>query len=171
MKKIRFLSIIFCLLLIPQVVFSAIDRKEVERANRNFKNVKNSDAKLNDFSKKLYIVIDGIDVTKVIKKKPMAIKGKASIALRDFTERVGARLTWYEQYRMVGIEKDSSHILIPIDKEKIWVSGEIKDIDVPAKIDGPTSTTYIPLRTIAESLGYKVEFDTKEFKAILTSKK
>lgn len=171
MKRNRILSMVLVLLMLPMTVFGAIDRKEIDSANAKFEKMKAESGKLEEFSKDLNIIIDNVDVTKVLKHKPMAIDGSTSIALRDFAERIGAKVTWYEHARMIGIEKDKSHILIPVDKKAMWVNGKIIDIKIAAKINGETSTTYIPLRSIAEALGYKVEFDNETFTAKLISQK
>ncbi len=152
-------------------VFGTIDRKEIDSANAKFQKMKAESGTLAEFIRDLNIIIDKVDVTKVLKHKPMSIDGSASIALRDFTERVGAKVTWYEHSRMIGIEKGKSHILIPVDKKAMWVNGKIVDTNIAAKIYGETSTTYIPLRSIAEALGYKVEFDDETFTAKLISQK
>ena len=162
MKKNRILSIVLALIMLPVTAFGAIDRKEIDSANAKFQKMKAESGELKEFSRDLNLVIDKVDVTKVLKHKPMAINGSTSVALRDFAERIGAKVTWYGHARMIGIEFGKSHVLIPVDKKVI-------DMKIAAKIHGKTSTTYIPLRNIAEALGYKVDFEEESFTARLTS--
>lgn len=169
MKKNRILSIVLALLMLPVTAFGAIDRKEIDSANAKFQKMNAESGELKDFSRDLNLVIDKVDVTKVLKHKPMAINGNTSVALRDFAERIGAKVTWYGHSRMIGIEFGKSHVLIPVDKKAMWVNGNIVDTNIAAKIHGKTSTTYIPLRNIAEALGYKVDFEEESFTAKLTS--
>lgn len=171
MKRNRILSMILLLLMLPMTVFGAIDRKELDSANAKFQKMKAESGNLKEFSKHLNLIIDNVDVTKVLKHKPMAIDGSTSVALRDLTERIGAKVTWYDHSRMIGIEHGKSHILVPVDKKAMWVNGKIVDMNIAAKIHGETSTTYIPLRDIAQALGYKVEFDNETFTAKLFSQK
>jgi hypothetical protein len=84
------------------------------------------------------------------------------VPVRFIAERMGAQVDWDKTTRTVTIQKDSHTIRLPIGSETYTVDGVSKTLDAPAELLASTqgyARTMVPIRFVAEGLGYQVEWD------------
>lgn len=87
------------------------------------------------------------------------VKGRSLLPMRTLFESLGATIDWNQKTKTVTAKKDQTTIVLTIGEKKAKVNGKIIQIDVPAQvIEG---STYVPVRFVTESLGAKVEWDSK----------
>jgi hypothetical protein len=91
------------------------------------------------------------------------IKGdRTFVPVRFIAERMGAQVDWDNTARAVVLKKDGHTIRLPIGSETYTVDGESKTLDAPAELMASTqgyARTMVPIRFVAEGLGYQVEWD------------
>nr|WP_300096140.1 stalk domain-containing protein [Sedimentibacter sp.] len=88
---------------------------------------------------------------------PFIEGGRTLVPLRGVFEKLGAKVDWNKSIQEVVIKDDSNEIQMLLNKNKVMVNGEIKDIDVATKMIN--SRTFAPLRFISENLGHDVRWD------------
>ena len=88
---------------------------------------------------------------------PFIENGRTLVPLRGVFEKLGAIVDWNKSILEVVIKDENNEIQMLLDKNKVMVNGEIKDIDVATKMIN--SRTFAPLRFITESLGHDVRWD------------
>lgn len=88
---------------------------------------------------------------------PFIEGGRTLVPLRGVFEKLGARVDWNKQIQEVVIKDDNNEIQMLLNKNKVMVNGEIKDIDVSTMMIN--SRTFAPLRFISEKLGHDVRWD------------
>ncbi|MDD4781726.1 MAG: copper amine oxidase N-terminal domain-containing protein [Tissierellia bacterium] len=81
---------------------------------------------------------------------------RTMIPIRKPLEAIGAEVGYDSINRVVTAVKDNVSIIIPIDKNIIYINGEEVEIDTKAIIKD--SRTYIPLRSVFEAFGYNIEW-------------
>lgn len=89
------------------------------------------------------------------------------IPLRKSLEAIGASVDYDKKSSAVNIKKDETTIRISINSNIIFVNGEMSKMDAKAAIKD--NRTYIPLRAVFESLGYKVEWHENSQTVILSN--
>ncbi|TWH77943.1 beta-propeller domain-containing protein [Sedimentibacter saalensis] len=88
---------------------------------------------------------------------PFIEGGRTLVPLRGVFEKLGARVDWNKSIQEVVIKDDNNEIQMLLNKNKVMVNGEIKDIDVSTMMIN--SRTFAPLRFISENLGHDVRWD------------
>lgn len=151
------------LIAIPSTAFSDADFAISEDIIEKAKNIPISKTELKEFKDPIQIfMIEGKEKSKEIDKLfEEGIKvssDRTAVSVRDFSNVIGAEIYWDNENRLVYVRKDNTEVVLPIDKKVIFVNGEIFEIDVPATIDEKIGRTFLPLRTLAESLGYQVDY-------------
>lgn len=84
------------------------------------------------------------------------IDGRSMLPFRECAELLGARVSWNGETKTAASELNGVKVDFIIGSEKYYVDGVERTMDIAPFIDG--GSTYIPLRYLAEGLGYKVEF-------------
>jgi len=97
---------------------------------------------------------------------PVVEQDRTLVPMRFLFEQMGAAVGWDESTETATITKDGEQISFQIDSPAAKVGGEVKLMDVPAKL--VSDKTMVPLRFLSENLGYNVEWDeaTKMVKII-----
>lgn len=80
--------------------------------------------------------------------------GRILVPVRGLFEGLGHEVKWDQKTKEVKI---SEYVTIKIGQEELLVNGEKVKMDAKAEIKD--SRTYVPVRFIAEALGYEVEYD------------
>lgn len=93
------------------------------------------------------------DVAPMIK----ADLGLTFIPVRGVFEQAGATIDWNNDTRAVTVKTDSDTVIVTIDNKQARVNGKRTMMAGAAFIED--GRTFIPLRFISESLGYKVDWD------------
>lgn len=90
---------------------------------------------------------------KSFKNKPMIYNNITYVPISEFGKAFGAKVWWNGTSKTVGIEGNGKSIAFVRGSVSARVNGAHRAMPVSISIGG---TTYVPLRFIAENLGYKV---------------
>lgn len=120
---------------------------------------------------KLFIIKDGekVRVDQKMTDGLRVVNGRTCVGVRDLVNAIeGAKVEWDGTNHIVDITYDGKTISYPVGKPLMWADGKAVTIDVPAQIDPQISKTFLPIRNIAETLGFKVDWDNKAKEVVLT---
>jgi hypothetical protein len=88
---------------------------------------------------------------------PVQQSGRVLIGMRDIFEAMSADIRWDSATRTVTATQGTTVVVLTIGSSMAYVSGRAVALDVPAQIIG--STTYVPLRFVAEATGADVQWN------------
>jgi len=92
--------------------------------------------------------------------------GRTLVRYRDFAEAIGAEVNYDAKRKQVKVSKDKQTITLTLGSKKVLVNNKVKQLDVvPVVKEG---ITYVPLRFVAETYGYKVSWDNDLYIASLS---
>lgn len=120
---------------------------------------------------KLFIIKDGekVRVDQKMTDGLRVVNGRTCVGVRDLVNAIeGAKVDWDGTNHIVDITYAGKTISYPVGKPLMWADGKAVTIDVPAQIDPAISKTFLPIRNIAETLGFKVDWDNKAKEVVLT---
>ncbi len=120
---------------------------------------------------KLFIIKDGekVRVDQKMTDGLRVVGGRTCVGVRDLANAIeGAKVEWDGTNHIVDITYAGKTISYPVGKPLMWADGKAVTIDVPAQIDPQISKTFLPIRNIAETLGFKVDWDNKAKEVVLT---
>lgn len=120
---------------------------------------------------KLFIIKDGekVRVDQKMTDGLRVVNGRTCVGVRDLVNAIeGAKVEWDGANHIVDITYAGKTISYPVGKPLMWADGKAVTIDVPAQIDPAISKTFLPIRNIAETLGFKVDWDNKAKEVVLT---
>ena len=86
--------------------------------------------------------------------------------MRILFEQMGAEVEWEEETQTAVVTKGEDVISFSIDNNNASVNGNIKTMDVPARLIN--DKTMIPVRFLSVELGYTVEWDEEAKMVIIT---
>ena len=86
---------------------------------------------------------------------PYVADGRTMVPIRALTETFGAEVNYDNDARTVTIKDGDTTVVMTIGETTYTVNGEEKTMDV-APVIGSSDRTYVPVRFVAEALGYKV---------------
>ena len=145
----------------PQEAISAFkDVKEIRQTIGHFKG-----------EIKLFIEKDGkkTRVDQNMKDGLRVVEGRTCVGVRDLVNAIeGAEVEWDQANKVVDITYDGKTISYPLGKPVMWDGDKMVTIDVPAQVDPAISRTFLPIRNIAETLGFKVDWNQKTKEVTLT---
>lgn len=138
----------------PQEAISAFkDVKEIRQDIGHFKG-----------EIKLFIEKDGkkTRVDQNMKDGLRVVEGRTCVGVRDLVNAIeGAEVEWDQANKIVDIRYGGNEISYPLGKPVMWNGDKMVTIDVPAQVDPSISRTFLPIRNIAETLGFKVDWNQK----------
>lgn len=138
----------------PQEAISAFkDVKEIRQDIGHFKG-----------EIKLFIEKDGkkTRVDQNMKDGLRVVEGRTCVGVRDLVNAIeGAEVKWDQANKIVDIRYGGKEISYPLNKPVMWDGDKMVTIDVPAQVDPAISRTFLPIRNIAETLGFKVDWNQK----------
>lgn len=120
---------------------------------------------------KLFIEKDGkkTRVDQNMKDGLRVVEGRTCVGVRDLVNAIeGAEVEWDQANKIVDIRYGSKEISYPLNKPVMWDGDKMVTIDVPAQVDPSISRTFLPIRNIAETLGFKVDWNQKTKEVTLT---
>lgn len=96
--------------------------------------------------------------------EPIIKEGRTLVPIRVASEALGAEVDWVDETRMVTVKSDDVNIKLWIDQTDVVVNGETIPIPYGIPPEIQNSTTLVPLRFVAETLGLKVKWveETRE---------
>jgi exopolysaccharide biosynthesis protein len=95
----------------------------------------------------------------LLEQAPILIHEKTMIPIRFIAQASGGELKWYEEDRKISVRTESKFIELWIDQLVINVNGKKIDLEVAPQI--VNQQTMVPLRQIAESLGWELKWNDK----------
>lgn len=102
--------------------------------------------------KSVHVVIDGKPFKSEV---PSLIKeGRTMVPLKNLADALGCRLNLINDHELY-LAKGNNYVMLRLGERKYTVNGKAKLLDVPA-IE-KNGQTLVPLRSIAEDLGYQVK--------------
>lgn len=121
-----------------------------------------------DETKAVKLTIGNKTITKISENGETAVEcdvapmikadlGLTFIPVRGVFDAAGASIDWNNDTRAVTVKTDSDTVIVNIDNKQARVNGKRTMMDGAAFIE--EGRTFIPLRFISESLGYKVDWD------------
>ena len=100
--------------------------------------------------------------TKVqLKSDIYVLSGQSMIAVREFTELLGAQISWIQKEQTIIISKDSISIELKVGSNKVILTkdGTTQTMTLAANTELRKDKAYVPIRIIAETLGHTVSYD------------
>lgn len=88
---------------------------------------------------------------------PVIVNNRTLVPVRFLFERMGAHVVWHESARAITITYGNTIVDLAIGGEVIYVNGEAKKTDCPPQLIN--EKTMLPMRFIAEELGFSVSYD------------
>ncbi len=111
-----------------------------------------SDATSNDGCCDLMINDSLVELT----TPPLLIDGVAMLPMREFFEKLGATVTWYEQTKVVTVYKYNMQVKLTIDQSIAYRNGKSFNLTHSPVI--VADRTYLPAKFIAESFDMLYQF-------------
>jgi len=144
-----------------------------QEAINSFKDVKEIRQDIGHFKGeiKLFIEKDGkkTRVDQNMKDGLRVVEGRTCVGVRDLVNAIeGAEVEWDQTNKIVDIRYGGKTISYPLGKPVMWDGDKMVTIDVPAQVDPQISRTFLPIRNIAETLGFKVDWNQKTKEVTLT---
>lgn len=114
----------------------------------------------------IYLVVKGNIIQGDI--PPIALNGNTLVPIREVCEAMGAVVEWKTNTKEAYIGMDDSLIILKADSYQAWVNGEYVNIPMPAKIIN--NKVMVPVRFVAETIGYDVKWFGTERIIMIDSK-
>lgn len=89
--------------------------------------------------------------------QPVVKSGRVLVPVRAITEALGATVQWNQQTRTATISMGDKMLTLRLEERIALVNGKEVALDVPAKAE--RGRVVVPLRFIAQALGYDVGYD------------
>lgn len=99
------------------------------------------------------------DKSMTLEQAPIIINGNTMIPIRFVTEALGGTVRWDDKERKVTIIRDGKMLDLWIDNPDLLVNGQRITAEVAPRIMNDLSM--VPLRIIAENMGWKVSWEPK----------
>ena len=93
--------------------------------------------------------------------EPVLTDGRVLLPFRELFEFLGMSVKWDDVSKTAIAKNDTIEIKITLNNNKAYVNNTEKILDVPPMLI--EEKTYAPLRFVAESLGYSVGWDNREY--------
>lgn len=103
------------------------------------------------------IIIDGKAIPFRVDKPFIDESNRTQVPVRSIMEHLGCNVVYDDTAKTVEISKLGTYILLTIGSEDMQLNGKIIKMDTSAQI--VNDRTYIPVRFIAEALGYEVSWE------------
>lgn len=104
---------------------------------------------------RVYVYIDRQQ--QMFDQDPIVENGRTLVPMRHVFESLGATVHWDAKSSTVTATKDDITIHLKVNSNQAIVNGEVKTLDVPAKVIN--GRTLVPLRFVTQALSNKVEWD------------
>lgn len=117
------------------------------------------------YASDISVIIDNEEISFDV--EPILENGRVMIPVRAVFESLGADVTWDNDTATATAQKDDIKVDITVGSDVLYVNGEERAMDVPAKeVDG---RVLIPVRFAAEAFGCTVKWDNDSSTVIITS--
>lgn len=99
--------------------------------------------------------------------EPIIVDGHYLVSSRDLAKAFGANIAWDGDSKEISMTKGEEKLIFNLDEDQLSINGEPQALSRSVLVKDGVS--FLPLRNIAESFGYSVEWDG-EFNMILINK-
>lgn len=103
--------------------------------------------------------IDGTEI-KLGNSNPVVEKGTTLVPMRPLLEKLNVNMNWNKKTQTVTGTKNGLALSLTIGSTMATVNGEKKKLEVAPKTIN--NVTYVPVRFIGETIGYKVEWNAAQ---------
>lgn len=110
--------------------------------------------------------LDGVQV--FCDAAPVIVEGRTLVPVRALFEAAGATVDWDGAQNRVCVSYSDIDVTLFVGKKTAQVNGREESMDVPAEIL-PGNRTFIPVRFVAQALGFLVDWDPDSRTVILDS--
>lgn len=107
-------------------------------------------------AEEVFVSVNGKRLTD-LQMPPIIMNNNTLIPAREVFEAAGCKVDWKKETEQVYVSKGDDLVVVSIDSKTAYVNGEAKELVTPAKIIN--NKTMLPLRFVAEALGYNVNWD------------
>ncbi len=90
---------------------------------------------------------------------PIVFHDYSVVPARDVFEHLGATVLWDGENEKVTVHYDGTRVILYINKTRVYKNNKLETLPIAPKIIN--GKTMIPVRYVAESLGFDVDFDSK----------
>ncbi|MDF9407506.1 copper amine oxidase N-terminal domain-containing protein [Pelotomaculum isophthalicicum JI] len=118
--------------------------------------VNNNSFKKPNNSTRIHVLVEGRPVAFDV--PPCDVEGRTMVPVRNLSKALGCEVTWVDPDQ-INICREDTSITMYIGQQTYTVNGVEKQFDVPPFTRDKT-ITMVPLRTIAEELGFQVRYDS-----------
>ncbi|MCD8237887.1 MAG: hypothetical protein LUC92_00915 [Clostridiales bacterium] len=101
-----------------------------------------------------------------LEQAPIIIDGRTLVPVRAAVEAIGGEADWNSETREITITKGTDVINMTIDSKTAYLNGEETILDTAPVIIN--SRTCMPIRFIAEGLGFEVSWNAEERQIVIT---
>lgn len=112
------------------------------------------------------LVLDGAPVPSDV--LPVIVQDRTLVPVRALFEAMGADVDWDPQTRQVLVSYSETEVVLTVDDPVASVNGQEKRMEVPAAILAG-GRAFIPVRFVAEALGFFVDWDPEGRNVIVES--
>ncbi len=103
---------------------------------------------------------------------PYIVDGFTMVPMRAIFESIGAKVTWDQETKTVialyNANEEFKSLLLQVGTNYAFLNGEKIEFKKSAEI--VNDRTFVPLRAVNESLGYKVDWDQDTYTVTITTK-
>ena len=103
---------------------------------------------------------------------PYIVDGFTMVPMRAIFESIGAKVTWDQETKTVialyNANEEEKALILQVGNNYAFLNGEKIEFKQPAEI--VNDRTFVPLRAVNESLGYKVDWDQDTYTVTITTK-
>lgn len=101
------------------------------------------------------LYVNGTEVYTTV-MPPIQLEERVLVPAREVFNAMGAEVQWKNIEKKAYIEYNGILTVVGVNDTEAWVGGEVKYVDVPAKIIN--DKIMLPLRFISEALGFEVKW-------------
>lgn len=116
--------------------------------------------------KTVYLYVNGEKVT--LTRRIIERDGRTLYPLREMCELLGAEVTWDDSSKTAQATLNNNTVKFKVGEGAYELNGIRKNMDAVTIIDNLTQSTYIPLRYMAEALGFEVKWTGAHTENIIT---
>lgn len=155
--------------LILTVFMIMVFNSTVSAANKYINMILTYDYQKHNYNaEEVFIEVNGTKLTNLT-MPPIILNNYTLVPAREVFEAIGAKVDWKKDTEQVYVTYEDTLVLIPVNSRNSYVNGNIKQMDIEAKIIN--GKTMIPLRFVSNALSFNVEWDPKTRTASIIAKK
>ncbi len=153
----------------------AFGKVTLENALKKFDRTAETPMAISHFDKDIKLILKtsknakAKDVTAELKDGIRVVGNRSAVGVRDLANiSDGVEIEWNGEHRTVILKNGKQSLAYPLNKKLMYNGETIVTTDTQATVDSAISKTFLPVRNIAEALGYRVSWDAATSTITLT---